>query len=395
MVKSKSLYLSKVQLKAELDRCLNCKNRPCMNACPVDCNPQEFINYAKDENYDEAVRTITRNNAMGQTCGLICPDKFCMNACTRRHIDFSINIPKVQATILEKYRKETIDYQGVEFNGHRIAVIGAGPAGMAAASVLAKEGYKVSVFEATDTVGGALNLIPEDRLPHAVIEKDWSFVYNPDFISLEFNREVENPEILLKQGFDGVIVATGEPNCTNLGIEGEEHMLCYMDYLKNPLKYQTEGHVAVIGGGAVAVDCALTARDSGAAEVEMFVRRRLSDMKVTRSEYMELIDAGIDITTMTSPVRAEGREDGSVSLYTCKNHFEGGHLRALPNSTIERAGFAYIIKAVGSYAEKKSDSDKIIYAGDVKHGGSTIVEAIASGREAAFLLSRILNKKAA
>lgn len=395
MPKVKSLYLNKIQLKAELDRCLNCKNQPCMNACPVDCNPQEFINHAKQENYEEAVKTITRNNAMGQTCGLICPDKFCMNACTRRYIDFAVNIPKVQATILEKYRKNIEDFQDVQPNGKKIAVIGAGPAGMAAASSLAKSGWKVSVFEASDTVGGALNLIPEDRLPHSVIEKDWSFIYNPDYISIHFNSEINNPEVLLREGYDGVIVATGEPNCTNLGIEGEDNMLCYMDYLKNPQKYQTTGSVAVIGGGAVAVDCALTAHDSGAGEVEMFVRRKLSDMKVTRNEYMELIAAGIDITTMTSPVKAEAKEDGSVSLYTCKNRLEEGHLRAIPNSTIERGGFAYVIKAVGSYAERKSDSEKVIYAGDVKHGGSTIVEAIASGREAASILSEIILKNAA
>lgn len=395
MPKVKSLYLSKVQLKAELDRCLNCKTKPCMNACPVDCNPQEFINHAKEGNYDEAVKTITRNNAMGQTCGLICPDKFCMNACTRRHIDFSVNIPKVQATILENYRKNSEEYQGVKFNGRKAAVIGAGPAGMAAASFLAKSGCRVCVFEASETIGGALNLIPEDRLPHAVIEKDWSYIFNPELISIKFNTEIKDPEALLDKGFDGVIVATGEPNCTNLGIEGEESMLCYMEYLKNPQKYQTAGAVAVIGGGAVAVDCALTAHDSGASEVEMFVRRKLSDMKVTKNEYMELISSKIDITTMTSPVRAEKKSDGSVSLYTCKNRFEEGRLRALPNSTIERSGFTYVIKAVGSYAEKKSDSDKIIYAGDCKHGGSTIVEAIASGREAASFLSEIISKKAA
>ena len=81
-----------------------------MHACPVNCNPQEFINHAKQGAYGEAVKTITRTNPMGQTCGLICPDKFCMQACTRSRIDFAVNIPKVQATILENFRNDGEDY---------------------------------------------------------------------------------------------------------------------------------------------------------------------------------------------------------------------------------------------------------------------------------------------
>ena len=123
MSEAKKTYLSKIQLKAELDRCLNCKNQPCMHACPVNCNPQEFINHAKQGAYGEAVKTITRTNPMGQTCGLICPDKFCMQACTRSRIDFAVNIPKVQATILENFRNDGEDYSQTKPKGKNVAVI--------------------------------------------------------------------------------------------------------------------------------------------------------------------------------------------------------------------------------------------------------------------------------
>lgn len=395
MAENKILYLTKTQLKAELDRCLGCKNKPCMNACPVNCNPQEFIIHAKAGEYQEAVKVISRNNPMGQTCGLICPDKFCMQACTRAKIDFSVNIPKVQATIMKNYRCDACFDTLTPLNGKSIAIIGAGPAGMAAASWLEKAGYQISVFEAEEEIGGALNLIPESRLPHAVIEKDWEYIYNTGRMTLRLNSDIGNPENLLNDGFDGVIVATGEPHCTDLGIIGEENTICYMDYLRHPEDYQTNGHVAVIGGGAVAVDCALTAKANGATEVEMFVRRKLSDMKVTKAEYMELLSVGIDITTMTSPVKALKKGDDSLSLFTCKNRFVDGKLHQLPGSVIELFGFSYIIKAVGSYAERKTDSDRVIYAGDCKHGGSTIVEAIASGREAAELLDKIVLPKVA
>ncbi len=385
------LYLNKAQLNAELNRCLNCKNQPCMTACPVNCNPHEFIRHALEGNFDQAVEAITRTNPMGQTCGLICPDKFCMAACTRRRIDFAVNIPKVQATILENYRKQT-EVRLPPENGKRIAVVGAGPAGMAAAAELIKLGYLITVYEAAAQIGGALNLIPDSRLPHDVIEKDWSFIFNPERVTLRLNTRIDNVEKLLEKGFSGVIAAEGEPHCAVLNIPGEEHILPYTEYLAAPEKYRTEKPVAVIGGGAVAVDCAVTAKDNGSAQVKMFVRRQLSDMRITRGELDELLRSRIDITPMTSPV--EVRKDNlGLSLCTVHNCFINDKLSQLPDSQTTYTGFAYIIKAVGSFADKNVDSEQIFYAGDCKHGGSTIVEAIASGRSAAHMLHRNVSSK--
>ncbi len=383
------LYLSKIQLRAELERCLNCKAQPCMNACPVNCNPQEFINFAKQGDFEQAVKTIGRNNPMGQTCGLICHDKFCMKACTRRNIDFSVNIPKVQATILQNYHVAGEDYADVVPNGKSVAVIGAGPAGIAATSMLVKNGYKVTLFEATGKIGGALNMIPDERLPHAVIERDWSFLVNEKFIILKLNTKVANPLELL--GFyDGVIVASGEPNCVPLNIPGEEHTLSYIEYLYNPDKYKTLGNVAIVGGGNVAADCAFTAVANGASMVEMFVRRRLSDMRIYTNEYLELLRRNVNITALNSPEKIE-QKNGKLSLFVHKNYFDGDKWQALPNSTIELPNFSLIIKAVGSRADLKVNNQKIIYAGDCKTGGSTIVEAIASGRSAAIAINEIIS----
>ena len=385
------LYLNKAQLNAELNRCLNCKNQPCMTACPVNCNPHEFIRHALEGNFDQAVEAITRTNPMGQTCGLICPDKFCMAACTRRRIDFAVNIPKVQATILENYRKQT-EVRLPPENGKRIAVVGAGPAGMAAAAELIKLGYLITVYEAAAQIGGALNLIPDSRLPHDVIEKDWSFIFNPERVTLRLNTRIDNVEKLLEKGFSGVIAAEGEPHCAVLNIPGEEHILPYTEYLAAPEKYRTEKPVAVIGGGAVAVDCAVTAKNNGSAQVKMFVRRQLSDMRITRGELDELLRSRIDITPMTSPV--EVRKDNlGLSLCTVHNCFINDKLSPLPDSQTTYTGFACIIKAVGSFADKNVDSEQIFYAGDCKHGGSTIVEAIASGRSAAHMLHRNVSSK--
>lgn len=388
---SKTLYLTRAQLLAELGRCLNCKTQPCMNACPVNCNPREFINKAKDGDFSGAVEAITRYNPMGQTCGLICPDKFCMHACTRSIIDFPINIPRVQATILEKYRTcESAAHSKHPFNGKKIAVIGAGPAGIAATSELVKLGYKITLYEGFEKIGGALNLIPENRLPFSVIDKDWSFINDPEMIEMHLNTIINNPVSLLNEGYSGVIIATGEPDSIDLGVEGEEYALSYFDYLRHPEQYKTKGNVAVIGGGAVAVDCALTAINNGADYVEMFIRRRISDMRVTNEERKSLLDAGIDLTSMTK-IKKIGKDGEFITLYTCKNHFNQEKLEEIPDTTIARPGFSLIIRAIGSSAPRQNDSDLIIYAGDCKHGGSTIVEALASGREAAARLNSRLS----
>ncbi len=387
---SHKLYLNKAQLKAELERCLKCADKPCMKACPVKCNPQDFIRLAKEGNFSQAASSISSQNPMGQTCGLVCPDKFCMKACTRSRIDFSVNIPKIQATLLENFRSADIPAQTVQPNGHRIAVIGAGPAGLSAAAELSSNGFAVCIFEAGSKIGGALTMIPDDRLPQEVIEKDAAPILQNGLVTLHLNSRIDNPSSLFDQNFDGVIVAFGEQNVMTLNISGQEHSLPYTEYLHNPEKYQTSGKVAVIGGGNVAADCAFTARKNGAETVEMFVRRRLSDMRISKHEYLELIEQEINVNTLSSPVKIE--QDGKFFIMTvCKNQFADGKLQPITNSEAVLKNFALIITAIGSKAYPKFDDDRIVYAGDCKTGGSTLVEALASGREAAQLLAERLS----
>ena len=377
----KQLYLNNAQLEAELSRCLNCKNPPCMTACPVHCNPAEFIRITKEGKHQQAADSIFRTNPMGQSCGLVCPEKFCMNACTRSKIDFPINIPKVQATILNNTTPLPILATP---NNHKVAIIGAGPAGIASAAKLAENGIYAEIFEATDYVGGALNLIPDYRLPPEVINRDWQNVSKNPLITLRLSYCVDDPSFLLQTGFEAVIIATGEPKITDLGIPGEELAVTYVDHLKYPDKFRTCGNVAVIGGGAVAADCAITAKLNGAGNVEMFVRRKISDMKVTTQERDFLIENAIDITTMTRVKKIYlNPQNNSLNLITAKNHFVDGKLTELENTEICRSGFDLVVKAIGSFADKYDDSERIIYAGDCKIGSSTLVEALASGQQAA------------
>lgn len=391
---NKKLYLTNIQLKSELDRCLNCPTKPCMKACPANCSPADFIAAAKtgdDKGLVRAAELILKSNPLGQMCGLTCPDQFCMKACARAALDMPIKIPAVQAVILEKVREAALMEAPapVEPNGKSIAVVGAGPAGMAATAVLARKGYAVTLFEADDRVGGAATLIPEARLPYSVIEKDWKYIKTFGDITLKPNHRVSNPHDLLKDGYDGVIVAVGEPHSAKMGIPGEDLALSFMDYLRSPEKYATTGNVAVLGGGAVATDCAVTAKTAGATNTEMFVRRRICDMRLTNEERSWLMDNKIDITGMTRVEKIE-KEGDTYTLHTCKTCFNGSKLEDIPETTVKRKGFSLVVMAVGSRGDPKQESERVIYAGDCDHGGSTIVEAVASGKNAANAIHGVI-----
>ena len=174
-----------------------------------------------------------------------------------------------------------------------------------------------------------------------------------------------------------------------MGIEGESFTLSFKDFLATPDKYKTKGNIAVLGGGAVATDCAVTAKHNGAENVEMFVRRRICDMLLTMDDRIRLLEAKIDITGMTR-VKRITRQNGLFTLHTCKTRFNGKKLEDIPNTTILRPGFAHIVMAVGSVADPKQQISRVVYAGDCDHGVSTVVEAVASAKNAANQLHTVL-----
>ena len=378
-------YLSKAQFDAEVFKCLNCKSKPCMNACPVNCCPQEFIGHIKNNDFEKAINSICKNNPMGHTCGLICPDNFCMKACLRGNIDHPINIPLIQATLIHKYRKIFSKQNTTKQKSQKIAVIGAGPAGLAATWFLIKQGYQVKIFEKSDKVGGALNLIPTYRLPYEVIEDDWNYIKSMGDGEIEFNCQIDNPTDLFNQGFDGIIMAIGEQNAIDLGIDGEEHIVSYYDYLSNPSLYKDAKKVGIIGGGNVACDCAITAKKSGANDVSMFIRRKFFDMRITKSELNELWNKQIDLVTTTRVAKVK-RNNNKLDIYTVTTCAGDKGYEDIEKSIIKRSNFDLVIKAIGSKSDKHIDHEFIVYAGDCKIGGSTIVEAVASGIDSAKIM---------
>lgn len=386
-----ALYLNAAQFKAECEKCLQCPAKPCEKACPANVSPHDFIAAAKNGDFKTAGELILKQNPLAETCGLICPDKFCRKACLRAHLDCAINIPKLQAYIMKKYRETAENPTNTPaIKAQKFAVIGAGPAGIGAAAELLKSGFAVEVFEKSSELGGALKMIPDLRLPKEIVAHEWEKLANNNALTLHFNQEITEPKVLLEQGFAGVVVAIGENKFRKLGIEGENLALNYDEYLLNSKKYADAENVAVVGGGAVAVDCAVSAKENGAKNVEMFVRRRLSDMRITKAERNSLIENQIDITTMTRITKIE-KDGDKLTAYSCKTRFNTEQkLEDIPNTEIMRKGFDYIVLALGSYSENLPEqNEKIVFAGDCINGSSTAVEAVASGKSAARRLIEI------
>lgn len=374
-------YLKQPQLKAELEKCLQCKTKPCMQACPVKCSPCDFIAYAKAGDFNKAAEEILRQNPLGEVCGLICPDKFCIKACLRANIDNPIKIPNVQATIMQKARD--VKVTEIEPNGKKIAVIGLGPAGIGAVYEALKNGFTVDAFEKNSDIGGALNLIPQERLPRDVLLYEWQRIALNPLLKVQFAVDITDYQALTEQGYDAVIVAVGEQKSRSLNIEGEEYAVDYTEYLKDPQKYISSGHVMIVGGGAAAVDCALTAVKSGAKHTEMLVRRSLSDMRITAAERESLLKNRVDITTMTRPTKIV-KSDETLVMHTIKTEFDEQDklIDVIGGETI-RPHIDLIVKALGAgRAQEPAENSQIIYAGDFINGSSTAVEAIASGKQA-------------
>ena len=361
-----------------------------MHACPVQFSPQEFIDFAKAEKYSQAIATIVCNNPLAHTCGLICPERFCIKACMRAKIDNPINIPLIQATLIKMFRNTDGSVPQFTKNGKKVIIVGAGPAGLAAAWQLLQLGYDVKIYEKSSTVGGALNMTPPSRLPHEAIEDDWRYIQKMGKADIVFNYMIDNPLKLLEE-CNGVIMAIGEQNIINLAIKGEENIIPYTEYLRYPHRFMNKQRVIIIGGGNVAADCAVTAHNLGARHITMFVRRQLNNLKIDKKELLNLLHLGIDImpnTRLTEVCQTEK----SLCIKTCSTYCDNEKYSDIPNSEIYRGEVDLIIKAIGSVADKPIEHEKIIYAGDCKIGGSTVVEAIASGIDAAKMLHARLHK---
>jgi dihydropyrimidine dehydrogenase (NAD+) subunit PreT len=397
-----SLIMSRVQLQAELLRCEYCEEKPCREACPAHCSPADFIMAARVGNPSDirrAAAEIMHANPLGGVCGMVCPDTLCMAACTRKKFDGAINIPLVQATIVEmaKLLGGIPQFSKTKLNGKRVAVIGGGPAGLGAAAALAQMGYMVDIFENRNRLGGMMNLIPEHRLDKKIVETDIQFLLSLGYITAETGIKIEDPNELLKDGYKAVCVTTGLWKPIELDIQNEELAIKMVDLLAKPYAHKFDGRVAIIGGGATAIDCAIIAKQRGAKHVELFMLEKLAEMPLTSKERKELLDFDIEVNgrIRVSKIIKNGKKAGGLETIKVElpegKPFSPANVCDLPGTEGMRAGFAAVVVAIGMRsAMPRQQSEGLFYAGDMLTGPKTVVQGVASGKNAALEIDAYL-----
>jgi dihydropyrimidine dehydrogenase (NAD+) subunit PreT len=394
--------MSLALLQTELLRCEYCEEKPCKEACPANCSPADFIMAARIGNPSDIRRSaaeIMHANPLGGVCGMVCPDTLCMAACTRKKFDGPINIPLVQATIIEMAKKlgGIPKFSRPKLNGKKVAIIGGGPAGLGAAAVLGQLGYRVDIFECRDRLGGMIDLIPDHRLDKQVMETDIQFLLSLGNITAQTGMKIEDPKELLNRGYKAVCITAGLWKPIELGIPDEDLAIKMVDLLSNPSAYQFSGRVAVIGGGATALDCAVTARRRGAKHVELFMLEKLSEMPLTAKERQELLDFDIEVNgrirlsqIIHDGDKVTGIESVKVELPEGKP-FSPANVRDLPGVEVQRRSFEAVVMAIGMRAAiPQPQREGLFYAGDMLTGPKTVVQAVASGKNAALEMDAYL-----
>jgi dihydropyrimidine dehydrogenase (NAD+) subunit PreA len=285
-------------------------------------------------------------------------------------------------------------------NGKKVAVIGGGPAGLSAAAALAQMGFAVDIFEGREKLGGMMNLIPDERLDKKVVQTDIDFLLSLGAITVKTGTKVEDPERLLSQGYEAICVTAGLWKPIELGIEDEELAIKMVDLLASPSAYDFHGNVAIIGGGATAVDCAIVAKERGAQHVEMFMLEKLSEMPLTPVERQELLDYDIEVNGRIRVTKIQKAGNGISGFGTKRvqlpdgQPFKPANIYDVDGTEGFRTGFSAIVVAIGMRSTlPKQKAEGIFYAGDISNGPTTVVEAVASGKNAALEIDAYINHK--
>ena len=316
----------------EAKRCLGCKNKPCVSGCPVNVRIPEFISLVAEGKFAEAAAVVKSTNSLPAICGRVCPQETqCESLCVRGKKGEPVAIGR-----LERFVADYVMANGGEAaevappNGHRVAVIGSGPAGLTCAGDLAKKGYDVTIFEALHTPGGVLVYgIPEFRLPKALVRQEIATVEAlgvkilPNMV---IGKCITLDELLEEEGFEAAFVASGAglpnfqkiPGENLLGVYSANEFLTRINLMKaydfpqHDTPVRVGRNVAVVGGGNVAMDAARCAKRMGAENVYIVYRRSEVEMPARVEEVHHAKEEGIIFRMLTNPTRVLGDAEGRV-----------------------------------------------------------------------------------
>ncbi len=304
----KTLFLSE-----EANRCLLCKKPRCKDACPISTPIPEIISLYREGKNEEAGKMLFENNPLSAVCAIVCPhEEQCAGSCIRGIKGEPIHFYEIEEEISGDYLKKVKFEKGLRTKD-RVAIVGGGPAGITIAFILAQKGYKVTIFEAHDKIGGVLRYgIPEYRLPNSMIDSisdklvQLGVQIRPNIMI----GPVINLDRLIEDGYKSVFIGTGVWNAKKLNIKGETlgNVHYAIDYLKSPEVYDLGKTVCVIGAGNVAMDAARVAKRRGAKHVYVVYRKGFEQMTATNKEIEEAREDGVEFDLFKAPI--EILEDG-------------------------------------------------------------------------------------
>ena len=425
----------------EAQRCLNCKNKPCMTGCPVQVKIPEFISLVAEGKFLEAAAKIKETSALPAVCGRVCPQESqCECHCVRGIKGEAVAIGRLERFVADYARENSTEKAAKpESNGHKVAIVGAGPAGLTCAGDLARMGYEVTVFEALHTAGGVLMYgIPEFRLPKAIVQKEIDTLKDLG-VAFVLNFVVGRSETideLFGDGYEAIFVGSGAGLPTFIGVPGENAngvysaneyltrinlMKAYKANADTPIYHAKK--VAVVGGGNVAMDAARCAKRMGAEEVYIVYRRSEKELPARLEEIHHAKEEGVVFKFLTAPLEVLSDENFNVIGLKCQQMELGepdasGRRRPIP---VEGSEFVLdldcVIAAIGTspnplirhttpgldtnrkgciVADDEhgiTSKDGVFAGGDAVTGAATVILAMGAGKRAAAAMDEYIKNK--
>ena len=424
----------------EATRCINCKNKPCMSGCPVCVRIPEFIAKVAAGEFEEAYKIITSTNGLPAVCGRVCPqENQCEGKCIRGIKGEPVSIGRLERFVADYHMAHSNDDAvKPESNGIKVAVVGAGPAGLTCAGDLAKLGYEVTIFEAFHKAGGVLVYgIPEFRLPKAIVQKE---VENLEALGVKVETDMVIGRVLsideiMEMGFKAVFIGSGAGLPSFMGIEGEalvgvysaneyltraNLMKAYLDDYDTPIIKSKS--VAVVGGGNVAMDAARCAKRLGAENVYIVYRRGMEEMPARKEEVHHAMEEGIIFKNLNNPVKILGDENGRVRAMECIEMELGEPDASGRRKPIAKEGSNFelpvdtVIMSIGTSPNPlirsttpgldtnkrgclvvnedtmQTTREGVYAGGDAVTGAATVILAMGAGKQAAQSIDEYLSK---
>ena len=425
----------------EAARCLNCKNMPCVNGCPVNIHIPEFIAKIREMDFEGAYQVISRDSSLPAVCGRVCPQETqCESKCVRGIKGEPVGIGRLERFVADWHNAHSTTPSDIPAsNGHKVAIVGSGPSGLTCAGDLARKGYKVSVFEALHTAGGVLVYgIPEFRLPKAIVQKEIDNL-SALGVDVETNMVIGKTltiDELFDMGYEAVFIGSGAGLPMFMNIPGENLkgvysanefltrinlMKAYLPDSDTPIMDLKGKTVAVVGGGNVAMDAARCSKRLG-AEVYVVYRRGMEELPARHEEVEHAIEEGVIFKTLNNPVQINGDEQDCVKSMTCIEMELGEPDASGRRRPVEKKGSEFdlpvdaVIMSLGTSPnpliksttkglevnkkggiivnEEGLTSRQAVYAGgDAVTGAATVILAMGAGKLGAKSIDEYLSAK--